>query len=95
MRAGENDAPLLLPEMERNQRTTGVLGAKTQLNYEGYYHSHIKPVFGHLQIDSIKTMQILDFFNELREARDAQGWQRRSALQRHTRHDLPGIPGTF
>lgn len=41
------------------------LGQKTLEVYDGHINSRILPTFGHLRIDKVKTMQIVDFLDEL------------------------------
>ncbi|MCG6199584.1 Arm DNA-binding domain-containing protein, partial [Anoxybacillus sp. LAT_38] len=36
-------------------------------SYDSYLKNHILPVFGHLRIDQVKTIQIVNFFDKLAE----------------------------
>lgn len=43
------------------------LSPRTLKNYLSHIHSHIMPVFGHKQLDQIKTLHVVTFINDLRD----------------------------
>jgi hypothetical protein len=71
------------------------LGAYTRKNYMDIIDKRLIPEFGHLQLDRIKTMNVVTFMTKLRGTESPQGRTKKTAGYKHRTEHLQGFKIDF